>query len=104
VNVTLYGLLKKRSGAEKQGPLPWNFTVEKAEPLQPDTHCNRRDHERYGKRPGKMLKHLIVTDLVEGADNCRCVLINIGWNDDSILLPKHAGMIIAELIAPCLRD
>jgi hypothetical protein len=78
--------------------------VEKFEPLKPDTHGNRRDHELFGKRPDEMLKHLIVTGLVEGADNYRYLFINIARNDDSILSPKHARMIVAEPIPPCLKD
>jgi len=42
-----------------------DFTVEKAEPLQPIRMGNRRDMNRYGKRPAIILKHLIVTVLVK---------------------------------------
>jgi hypothetical protein len=104
VKLTLDDLLKKRSGADEQGPLPRNFTVEKAKLLKPNTHSNRRHYERFGKRPGEILKHLIVTGLVEGAGNCRYLFINIARNDGSIPSPKHARMIVAEPIAPCLQD
>jgi hypothetical protein len=77
--------------------------VEKAEPLKPDTHGDRRDHELFGKRPREMLKHLIVTGLVEGADDCRYLFIYIARHDDPILSPKHAGIIVPEPIAPCLQ-
>jgi hypothetical protein len=78
--------------------------VEKTEPLKPDTHGDRRDHELFGKRPREMLKHLIVTGLIERADDCRCLFIYIARHDDPIHSPKDAGIIVPESIAPCVQD
>ena len=104
VMLTLYNLLKKGSGAAEQAYLPRNFTVEKVEFLKPDTHGNAGHHELFGKWPSEMLKDLIVLGLIEGADHCRCLFIKIARNNDSILSPKHSGMIVAEPITPCLED
>ena len=78
--------------------------MEKAEPLKPDTHGNRRDLELFGKRAGEMPQYLIVTGLVEGADDCRRLFIHIARNHNSIISPKHPRMFVAELIAPCVKD
>jgi len=78
--------------------------VEKVEFLEPDTHGNAGYHELIGKRPGEMLKDFIVTGLVKGADDCRCLFTNTTWNDHSILSPKRTGMIVAKPVAPCAED
>ena len=90
--------------------LPRIFTVEQAEHLKPDTHGSRRDQELFGKRSREMLTQLIITDWVEGMANHRRhdalrqhpdYFINI---DGSVLSPKHKRMIVAEPIAPCLKN
>jgi len=84
--------------------LPGMFAVKKTERLQSDSHGSRRDHELFGKRPGELLKHLIVTTLVETVGSCRPRFINIAQNDDSISSPKNARMIVAESIPPSLNN
>jgi len=85
--------------------------VEQAEPLKPDTHGNRRDQELFGKRSREMLKQLIITGLVEGVAHHHRhgaeirqhpdYFINI---EDSVLSRNPSRMIVAEPIAPCLKN
>ena len=85
--------------------------MEQAEPLKPDTHGSWRDQELFGKRSRDMLKQLIITGLVEGVAHHHRhgaeirqhpdYFINI---DDSVLSPKPKRMIVAQAIAPCLKN
>jgi hypothetical protein len=78
--------------------------MKKSDLFKPDTHRNRRDHELLGKRAGEVLKHLIVTSLVERSDHCPDLFVNVAWHHDPILSPKHAGIVVAESIAPGLQN
>ena len=51
-----------------------------------------------------MLKHFIVARLVEGTKRCGYLFLDVARHYDPVLSAKHAGMIIAEHVAPRLHD
>jgi hypothetical protein len=89
---------------DDQRSLSRDLALQEPEPLEADTHRNRRDQKLFGERPSEILKSLIVARLVKCTERQRHLVFCVALHSYPFLPTEHAGMIMTEFVAPCLHD